>query len=41
MGALQAYGAITDHCGVCNLPLEDQISVERGIGPKCYKKITG
>lgn len=38
-GALAKYGAITDHCGVCNRPLEDAVSVARGIGPVCYGRL--
>lgn len=30
-----------DRCGRCSLPLTDPISLERGIGPDCYGKITG
>lgn len=38
-GALKAYAAITDRCGICNLPLEDEQSVERGVGPVCWQKM--
>ncbi len=39
LSAMQHYGRITDHCGVCGRKLEDDLSVERGIGPVCWEKI--
>jgi hypothetical protein len=41
IAALAKYGALTDHCGVCSRPLEDETSVARGIGPKCWAKVNG
>jgi len=37
--ALQAYGRLTGSCGVCGRILEDEESVERGIGPICWGKL--
>ena len=31
------YGQLTGQCGRCNRTLEDPVSVERGIGPVCFK----
>lgn len=28
-------------CGCCNRKLTDPVSIERGIGPECYGKLTG
>lgn len=36
--AAAAYGHLTSTCGVCNAPLENEESVERGIGPICAQK---
>jgi hypothetical protein len=36
--AVQAYGALTGKCAVCNRKLEDERSVELGIGPICESK---
>ena len=36
--ASAAYGMLTGQCGVCNRPLEDAVSVARGIGPICAAK---
>ena len=36
--ALKAYGDITGKCGHCNRQLEDETSVERGVGPICWVK---
>ena len=33
-----AYGQITSTCGCCYRKLEDELSVERGIGPICWAK---
>jgi hypothetical protein len=33
--ACAAYGKLVGRCGICNRPLEDAESVERGIGPVC------
>ena len=33
-----AYGQITSTCGCCFRALEDELSVERGIGPICWAK---
>lgn len=41
LAALARYGSLTNHCGVCGLPLEKDVSVERGIGPKCWAKVAG
>ena len=30
-----------DRCGRCGRALTDPVSIERGIGPECYGKITG
>lgn len=37
-GATAAYGHLTGTCGVCGRHLEDEDSVERGIGPVCLAK---
>ena len=37
-GAAKAYAALTDRCSFCNLPLEDERSVDAGYGPTCAKK---
>ena len=34
--AMAAYGHLVGRCGVCGKRLEDEQSVERGIGPWCY-----
>lgn len=39
MAAAQHYGQITGHCAVCNRPLEDEVSVARGIGPTCWTRV--
>lgn len=39
MGALRRYAELTNHCGVCNRPLEDADSVARGIGPVCARRL--
>jgi hypothetical protein len=41
LGALAAYGQLTGTCGACGRLLEDEESVDRGIGPVCYAKILG
>lgn len=38
LAAAQMVGKTTSICGVCSAALEDPISVERGIGPVCWKK---
>lgn len=35
-----AFGKETITCAICNRPLTDPTSIERGIGPECYKKVT-
>lgn len=37
--ASAAYGKLVGRCGVCNRKLEDEASVERGIGPICANKM--
>jgi hypothetical protein len=37
--AIAEYGFLTGKCGICNRPLEDQVSIKNGIGPICAKKI--
>ena len=39
LAAMQHYGKLTDHCAVCGRKLEDDLSVERGIGPVCWERI--
>jgi hypothetical protein len=39
VGALQEYGRLTSTCGICGLPLEDETSVEIGIGPVCRGRL--
>jgi hypothetical protein len=34
-----AYGKLTGHCGVCGRPLENQESLDRGIGPVCAERL--
>jgi len=36
---LSAIGGATDRCACCGAELTDALSVARGIGPECYKKI--
>jgi hypothetical protein len=36
--AAQEYGRLTGTCGMCGRHLEDELSVERGIGPICWSK---
>ena len=36
--AAAKYGHLTETCGRCGAPLEDEDSVERGIGPVCFAK---
>jgi hypothetical protein len=36
--AMQAYGHLTGHCGACGKVLENELSLERGIGPICWAK---
>lgn len=38
MAAAAEYGRLTNTCGMCGRPLEDEESVARGIGPVCIKK---
>jgi hypothetical protein len=38
MAASALYGKVSKHCGVCGAALTDPESLERGIGPVCYKK---
>lgn len=37
--AMAEYGKLTGVCGRCGRPLEDELSVERGIGPICWGKM--
>lgn len=37
--AMQHYGRVTNHCAVCGRKLEDDLSVQRGIGPVCWEKV--
>jgi len=39
--AIVRYAEITSRCGICNRKLEDGTSVERGIGPVCWRKLQG
>jgi hypothetical protein len=39
--AAAAYGHLTSKCGFCGRPLEVKESVERGIGPDCWKMYFG
>jgi hypothetical protein len=36
--AAAARGMLTSRCGICDRTLEDELSVERGIGPVCWEK---
>ena len=38
LAAQVAYGKLTGTCGYCGRVLEDEESVERGIGPICAQK---
>lgn len=35
------YGVSTGSCGVCGRTLTDEVSLERGIGPICFKSFEG
>lgn len=37
--AMVEYARLTNTCGNCGLPLEDETSVARGIGPVCAKNL--
>jgi hypothetical protein len=37
--AMAAYGRLTGKCGNCHRLLEDEVSIERGIGPVCWGKL--
>jgi hypothetical protein len=37
--AAARYGELTGQCAICNRPLEDETSVERGIGPICWGRV--
>lgn len=37
--ASMAYGRLVGRCGICNRHLEDEQSVERGIGPVCAQRM--
>jgi SWI/SNF-related matrix-associated actin-dependent regulator of chromatin subfamily A-like protein 1 len=39
--ASAAYGKLTGHCGVCGAHLENEQSLDRGIGPVCASKFGG
>ena len=39
--AMAEYGRLTSTCGLCHRPLEQKDSVARGIGPWCFKKMSG
>lgn len=41
IGCMQAYGAITGRCAVCQRKLEDPESVRLGIGPVCIQRLLG
>ena len=36
---LQALGLATGYCGVCGANLTDPLSIARGIGPECIKRV--
>lgn len=36
--AAAARGMLTSRCGICDRTLEDELSVERGIGPVCWER---
>jgi len=38
VAAAAAYGRLVGTCGFCNTHLENEESIERGIGPVCYAK---
>lgn len=38
--ALAAYGQLVGSCGICGRRLEDQDSIDRGIGPVCFGKLS-
>jgi hypothetical protein len=38
-GALSAYGHLTGTCSICRRPLEDEVSLAKGIGPICAEKV--
>lgn len=38
-GAAELYGHVTGHCYRCGRFLSDPESVQRGIGPECFRKI--
>lgn len=37
----QAEVYVSCECAMCGRPLTDPVSIERGIGPECYGKVTG
>lgn len=37
--AMEDYGKQSGVCGKCHSPLTDPVSLQRGIGPKCYAKL--
>jgi len=39
IAAMAEYGRLTSTCGLCHRPLEKKESVDRGIGPWCYRKM--
>lgn len=38
LAAMKAYGNLVGHCGACGRKLEDEKSIELGIGPVCLAK---
>lgn len=40
IAAAAQYGKVSGRCGICDKPLEVEDSVERGIGPVCYRRLT-
>ena len=41
MAAVRRFGTELGICGICNLPLTNEASRERGIGPVCESKLEG
>ena len=39
LASLKAYAHLTSTCGLCSRPLEDEQSVERGMGAICYARL--
>jgi hypothetical protein len=36
---VKAIGGMTEHCAICGALLTDSLSVARGVGPECTKKV--